>query len=352
LIPQNNLKSSPKSLIGWDVGGAHLKAALLDHDGVVQQVIQLVCPLWRGLDELEKAVGEVLSQIGHTSSLHAITMTGELVDLFESRSVGVVAIAQLMQEKLQGEVQFYAGMKGFLPFEQVAENANLIASANWLASAHFVANKIPNALFVDIGSTTTDFVVISCGEVITEGFSDAERLRSDALVYCGVVRTPIMALGQKVFFEGAYSNIAAEYFATTADVYRLTGDLLPEDDMAETADGAGKSQVESARRLARMIGHDVEDAPLTAWTKLAEAFKEMQLQRLGETADRVSQHRSDPLIGAGAGKFLVAALAKKKDRPYIDVVDLIQSVSTQQKHGAGVCLPAYAAAYSALDQLH
>lgn len=348
-MPQNNLKSSPRSILGWDVGGAHLKAAVLDQTGVAQQVIQVACPLWRGLDQLESAIDEVLSRIGRLSGDHAITMTGELVDLFENRAEGVVAIAQSMQQKLQGEVKFYAGTQGFVSFDSVAENANLIASANWLASAHFVAKKAPNALFVDIGSTTSDLVAVSDGEVVAEGFSDAERMRSDALVYSGVVRTPVMALGHKVFFEGAYSNIAAEHFATTADVYRLTGDLLPEDDMTETADGAGKGQMESARRLARMIGHDVEDAPLIAWIKLAEAFREMQLQRLSEAVDRISRGSADPLVGAGAGKFLVAALAKKMGRSYIDVMDLIQAASDNQKHWAGVCLPAYAIAYSALD---
>ena len=334
------------------MGGAHLKAALLDQDGAAQQVLQVACPLWRGLDWLEAAIDEVLSQIRSASNYHAITMTGELVDLFENRPAGVMAIAQLMHQKLQGKAQFYAGTQGFVSSHQVAANANLIASANWLASANFVAKKVPNALFVDVGSTSSDFVAISNGEVIVQGFSDAERMRSDALVYSGVVRTPVMALGQKVLFEGAYSNIAAEHFATTADVYRLTGDLLSEDDMAETADGAGKSQLESARRLARMIGYDVEGAPFIAWQSLAQAFKAMQLQRLGEAVGYMSQGSLDSLVGAGAGKFLVAALAEKMDRPFIDVIDLIQSASTQQKHWAGVCFPAYAVAYLALEQLH
>jgi (4-(4-[2-(gamma-L-glutamylamino)ethyl]phenoxymethyl)furan-2-yl)methanamine synthase len=32
--------------------------------------------------------------------------------------------------------------------------------------------------------------------------------------------------------------------------------------MADTADGKGKTMLESARRLARMIGYDVEDKSL------------------------------------------------------------------------------------------
>ena len=37
--------------IGWDVGGAHLKAALLDTSGALLQVVQVPCALWRGLPE-------------------------------------------------------------------------------------------------------------------------------------------------------------------------------------------------------------------------------------------------------------------------------------------------------------
>ena len=40
-----------KPIIGWDVGGAHLKAALII-EGVVTQVEQHVCPLWKGIEYL------------------------------------------------------------------------------------------------------------------------------------------------------------------------------------------------------------------------------------------------------------------------------------------------------------
>ena len=46
--------------IGWDIGGAHLKAALLDGSGEVLQVLQLPCQLWKGLDQLEKAINNTL----------------------------------------------------------------------------------------------------------------------------------------------------------------------------------------------------------------------------------------------------------------------------------------------------
>ena len=39
-------------LIGWDIGGAHLKGVRVE-DGVITKAVQLPCPLWQGLDKLE-----------------------------------------------------------------------------------------------------------------------------------------------------------------------------------------------------------------------------------------------------------------------------------------------------------
>ncbi len=79
--------------------------------------------------------------------------------------------------------------------DQVFQYSAAIASANWLASAAFVATKVSQGLFIDIGSTTADFVVLSDGKPQNRGYSDAERMRFEELVYTGVVRTPLMALG-------------------------------------------------------------------------------------------------------------------------------------------------------------
>ena len=42
--------------VGWDIGGAHLKAVLLDSEKNILKALQLPCELWRGLDRLEAAI--------------------------------------------------------------------------------------------------------------------------------------------------------------------------------------------------------------------------------------------------------------------------------------------------------
>ena len=75
------------NLIGWDIGGAHLKAVLLNAEGSVVNVKQIPCPLWLGLDKLETSMLTMLNifDISPMSAQHSVTMTGELVDLFDNR---------------------------------------------------------------------------------------------------------------------------------------------------------------------------------------------------------------------------------------------------------------------------
>ncbi len=334
--------------LGWDIGGAHLKAALLDVDGELLGTLQVACPLWRGLDNLAAAIDTVLKtfKMNPHHAKHAITMTGELVDLFPNRHEGVIEIAQFVKRLLGHQCQFYAANKGFVDIEQVAESTEYIASTNWHASASLIALYCPDALLVDIGSTTSDIIKIESGKVVSMALSDASRLQQDTLVYTGVIRTPVMALAQKLPLQGAETNVMAEYFATMADVYRLTGELDVAADMAETADGKGKSLQESARRLARMVGYDLEDKAMDVWVQLAFSCRLAQLMQLKAAVLKQAKPNM-ALIGAGAGSFLVKALADELKAPYLSVNAILASnmpTKSENSQALEVCFPAYAVA--------
>ena len=102
------------AVIGWDLGGAHLKAARLDASGRVLDVIQVACPLWQGLQHFHSAVDLASRALG-SAPRHAVTMTGEMVDLFANRWEGVSRLVAAITEQLAGRVvRFYAGSGGFL----------------------------------------------------------------------------------------------------------------------------------------------------------------------------------------------------------------------------------------------
>ncbi|CAH2892739.1 MAG: 4-[[4-(2-aminoethyl)phenoxy]-methyl]-2-furanmethanamine-glutamate synthase [uncultured Paraburkholderia sp.] len=312
-------------VFGWDVGGAHVKVSVTGAGGGVLDVAQWACPLWQGLEHLERTIDLVFERwpVAKTyAARHAVTMTGEMVDLFEDRAQGVRAIAAALAQRLGPRVAFYAGDAGWLTRETCAAGWRSVASANWLATACWIATRVPNALLIDIGSTTADIIPIADGRVVARASTDAGRLATGELVYQGVVRTPLCGIARRVEFGGAAVNVMNEWFATTADVYRLTGELAPQYDLYPSADNGPKTELASRRRIARMIGRDAHETSPAEWRAFALRWRELQLREIGANLMRVTAAHPDlaaaPLVGAGCGRFLVAALAREEARGYLD----------------------------------
>jgi probable H4MPT-linked C1 transfer pathway protein len=346
------MKHMQAEMMGWDIGGAHVKAVLIKN-GEVVAVYQQPCPLWKGLDQLRCAVNTIMQEWPGSNYRHAITMTGELVDLFENRDDGVRQIILTMTELLpEAEILVFAGLKGFLQCSQIeTRHYASIASANWLASALFAAKQLGNGLFVDCGSTTTDILLLDVGQVLAKGYTDYQRLLSQELIYTGTVRTAVMAVTQTAEDQGKKIGLMAEYFATMADVYRMTGELNDAHDQTDTADGAEKTVLASARRLSRMIGCDFYPGELPRWQQFAENIRAQQIQQIQHGCEALlSRHalpQNSPLIGAGVGRFLVKQIALNLDRPYLDFSELLPLVAVGSNMATADCAPAATVAYLA-----
>lgn len=308
--------SIPKT-IGWDLGGVHVKAALV-HDGRVVAAVQVPCPLWQGVGALDGAL-KALPDWTQGEALHAVTMTGELTDCFADRTAGVAALSGWARDHLTGPVRIYAGRAGFVAPEEAAPAAADIASANWHATAALVGRLVPDALLVDIGSTTADLIPIVGGRPAATGYSDAGRLETGELVYTGVVRTPLIGLSDHAPFLGRRTRLMTETFAHIADVYRILGDLPEEADQQGTGDRKGKSVAESEVRLARIVGRDRGEGDAQAWTAVARHFAETQLRLLHDAAavllSRPDMPAGAPIVACGAGAFLGPRLAARLGRP-------------------------------------
>jgi len=314
------------SVVGWDLGGANLKLAVLE-GGRLVHVAQIPCPIRQDVSKFDTALDEALP-LCPRGARHAVTMTGELSDVFSDRAEGVAYLVDMMRNASDGEALFYGGRLGFLDCIRAVERFSDVASANWHASAALVAEFIPDGLFVDIGTTTTDLIPLKGGTVAARGWNDGERLAEGELVYTGAVRTPVMAVARSAPFKGRIQRIAAERFATMADVWRLLGELPPEADPYPTPDLKGKSMQDSAARLARMLGRDASEAGLLVFADLARHFADCQVAEI-ETAARMLLTREEieddaPVIGAGCGRFIARQIAERLGRPYYDFAELIE----------------------------
>ncbi len=330
-------------VIGWDIGGAHVKCARVV-DGRIVDVRQAPCPLWLGVENLAAAFSD-LKPVFAGASLHAVTMTGELAEVFPTRAAGVHAISSTIAA-LAGKtpISIYAGRSGFISPENAKSASDDVASANWHATAALAATRHAKALLIDIGSTTTDIIPVRDG-VAARGYTDAERLTTGELIYTGVVRTSVMAIADDAPYAGSRQRLMAENFSTMADIYRLTGELRADEDQYPASDGRGKSLPECRARLGRMLGRDAASAADAAWDDLARFIRERQIGMIYDAAAQalsgVPLGRPAPVIGAGAGDFLAEEIAARLHRPYISYGSLLDGEATR----AGVlCAPAAAVA--------
>jgi probable H4MPT-linked C1 transfer pathway protein len=266
----------------------------------------------------------------------------------------VAYLVEMMRKTTDGEAMFYAGRAGFLRNGAAVERACDVASANWHACAAMIARDAPDALFIDAGTTTTDLVPLKGGAVAAQGYSDGDRLAMRELVYTGVVRTPVMAVARTAPFNGRMQGVAAERFATMADVWRLLGKLPAGADPYPTPDLKGKSKQESAGRLARMLGRDAAAVDFKAIVDLARYFADRQLAEI-EAAALALVAREDlaaeaPVIGAGCGRFIARHVAERLNRRYRDFAELVDCAPGAREMIA-VCAPAVAVGLLAAHDL-
>lgn len=335
-------------VIGWDVGGAHLKAAQIERDGRISGVWLVPCPLWRGLDHLHLAIDQIETDMltgGPRTRRHAITMTGEMVDLFETRQDGVHALVTFLDKRFGTDrVHFYAGAHGWLDASHAWQHPEHVASSNWHATAHLVSTVVSEAMLIDMGSTTTDVIPIRNGKMATSSSSDRDRLSAGELVYTGVARTPVMAMANEAPVAGQFTPLMSEHFATSSDVYRILG-LLPEKaDLHGSADGGAKTPEASRARLARMVGRDAWELSDKAWSELASWFADAQMAKIERALRQVLSREilaSDaPLVIAGVGGFLGPRLAARIERPVINFSQILNAHDPQDL--VDWCAPAVA----------
>lgn len=315
------------TIAGLDVGGAHLKVALIE-DGRAIAVEQFLCPLWQGLDKLDRALEQAAPLLARASR-HAVTMTGELSDLFADRATGVATLVDRIERETGPDTSFWLGTRGFGSAAGAKADPIAVGSTNFLATAQAIARRVPDALLIDFGSTTADIIPIEHGRPVPRGLTDADRLATGELVYTGFTRTAVMGVATEGVFKGRLQGLAREYLATMADVRRILGELPEGLDLHATADGRGKTIEESVARLARMFGRDAHEGALEDWRLAASVIAEAQMRSLYEGAEQVLRGTplSDaaPVITAGIGWEAATALALRLGRASLSFGTLIEA---------------------------
>ncbi|WP_166826796.1 hydantoinase/oxoprolinase family protein [Thalassoroseus pseudoceratinae] len=291
--------------LGLDIGGANIKAA--DVDGMARS---MAFPLWEQPDRLSEVLRDFIAEFPPPDRF-AVTMTGELADCFRTKADGVDSILAAVEQVANDRpiVVWQTGAE-FVSPEVAREIPLLVAAANWHALATWVGRILPAdsfAILLDVGSTTTDVIPLTNGVPTPTGLTDTERLCSGELVYTGVHRTPIVALANEVPWRDGHCSLAAELFATTQDVYLLTGELPEEPTNSDTANNRPATREAACDRLARMLCADTTEVAEEEITSLAHDLSAIQIRRILSSIDQVlATQASVPthVLTSGSGSFL------------------------------------------------
>jgi hypothetical protein len=317
-----NTGSETTAWLAFDIGGANIKAA---HSS--GKARSLPFELWKRPEELTLALRTLTATLPVADQI-AVTMTAELCDCYETRIEGVLAVLDDVLEVFADRRLRIWGTDGrFHSIPEIQADPELAAAANWLALATVAARLLPEGpgLLVDIGTTTTDLIPTRDGRPAPRGRSDTQRLQNGELVYSGIRRTPICALATELPFQGVPTGLAAELFASTLDVYLVTGEIPPDPNDHSTADGRAATADAARGRLARMVCADRESISEEDALSFALAADQALLDRLASAAGRACSAtvgRPRGAIVAGSGAFLARRLAARVIEPGGSVVDL------------------------------
>ncbi len=284
------------NVIGLDIGGANLKAALASGEARSH-----VFQLWKSPRQLAEALRDLVK--GWSPSRLAVSMTGELCDCFDSKKDGVFRILSEVERAFPAiPIRIWSTAGKFVEPAEAKHNSLDVAAANWHALATLTGRTLARegpALMIDVGSTTTDIIPLWNGSPIPLGRTDFARLRSRELIYTGVKRTPVCALIQ--------DGLMAELFATSHDAYLLLGHIAPDPSDYHTADGRSAVAICAHGRMARMLGGDPQITPQAETQELAKRVYARQRALIADAIKTVAARLPAPpqtVVFFGSGEFL------------------------------------------------
>jgi (4-(4-[2-(gamma-L-glutamylamino)ethyl]phenoxymethyl)furan-2-yl)methanamine synthase len=297
-----------------DIGGANTKAAWFDGESV--RTLSRPFEVWRDRD----ALAGVLREVGAgPADVVAITMTAELSDAFRTKREGVAFVLDAAQAAFGDRPLSVLTTAGELVTTQEARARPWdVAAANWVATALAVAAAYPDALLIDVGSTTTDIVPIAGGGVAASADNDLERLLAGELVYTGVLRTNLAAIAPRVPVRGTWCPVSSEYFAISADIHVALGHLEPEAYDCPTPDGRPATVAFARERIARLVCSDVEQLHTEDIEAIAAYLHREQVRQIEDAARRAQLAPDAPVVAVGAGAFLAHEVAARLERPVAD----------------------------------
>src|SRR5689334_11310977 len=315
-----------RPVLGWDIGGVNTKAVrvrLRNGAGPELESASVPYEIQHDLAALADTLRLLAQRLGAAEGwAHAVTMTAELSQAFRTKREGVGAVLDGVLAAFPSDLVRVFTVDGrFVDPDEARAIPLAVGASNWAATATVAARLVPDAILIDIGTTSTDIIPIVAGRVAARGRTDPARLSTGELVYTGAVRTPVEAIVREVPLWDGRASVSAEAFATSGDAHVWLGTLAPDDYTAPTSDRRPVSRQASGERLARVVCGDREMLDEAAIDAIARAVVEAQMEQVvnGIRLVRGAFPTLRSAVVTGLGEFIAAEAARRSG---LDVVSL------------------------------
>lgn len=344
-------------VLGYDVGGANTKAALVRvKNGKLlnAKVAVEYFPVWKEPKKLVNVLLKLKQRLG-ASRLDGVgvTMTAELSDAYQTKREGVNHVLGCVKKAFPEVPVYVLNTNAELEPLEVANQEPLgVAAANWAATGWLVAQHLKNCVVVDVGSTSTSIIPIVNGRVAARGKTDLDKLICGELVYTGSLRTNVAAIVQSIPIRNGVAGVASELFALSGDVHIILGNINEKDYTSETADGRGKTVPEAFARLARLVCADTEMLTSQEIINMAQYIYDKQIRQVAEGLTKIYSYTKSSASGkvlvvvTGLGKNFIARKAAE-----MVGVDAIVDLGTLLPADAVLATPAFGVALMAATKL-
>ncbi|VAX25504.1 4-[[4-(2-aminoethyl)phenoxy]-methyl]-2-furanmethanamine-glutamate synthase [hydrothermal vent metagenome] len=308
-------------ILGLDVGGAHIKSALVETGATSVMRERVITPfeIYKNKEKLPHIIRKIVRQARPDGV--ALTMTGELADVFPTRNAGARFILDSVVKAAKPvRVKVIDTNGDLIAVSPARKSPCAIASANWAATAKWVSQQIDTCIIVDIGSTTTDILPIINGAAAVEGRDDFERLGAGELLYTGYLRTNTAAVCPVVTIQGKSVPTCPEHFAIMGDAFLYLGEITAQDYTTPTPDNAPKRKSTAARRLARIVLSDPSKLGEAGITSIARQLINSQVQMIVHAVRRIEIERNienAPLLLTGHASIYRKRLRRKISNQFI-----------------------------------
>jgi len=253
-------------------------------------------------------------------------MSGEMCDIFLNRKKGVKEILSLFSKRSFGNY-IYTSNNGIIPIQKF-EDFRFVASMNWHIIASYIKSIGKNIIAIDLGSTTTDIILIKNNKCINIRTDDCSGLKSSELLYTGILRTPTFSVTKYINYNNQKYHLIPEFYSTMGDIYRLLGVISLRDDYSDTADGRSKSTINTLIRISRSFGidYDKNDKELIINISkkiMSEHLDQISYNIIGHLKKNFNNTKDLYFIGMGVGRNIIKKICRKTKWKYLNLEDAL-----------------------------